>query len=62
MRYLMIKLLFDLLYSPPLAIVIMPQARIRKTINKDVKSIIFDRENIKKAFLQIQIFVLKRII
>ena len=50
-RYLMIKLLLDLLYSPPLAIVITPQARIRKTINRDINNIIFEKEDIKKVFL-----------
>ncbi len=58
----MIKLLLDLLYSPPRAIVITPQARIKKTINRDENSMILEKEDIKKVFLQILIFVLKKII
>ena len=43
----MIKLLLDLLYSPPLAIVITPHPKIKKTVNNERKRMILGSENIK---------------
>ena len=52
--YLIIKLLFDLLYFPPLPIVITPQIKIPKTISKQKIKIEFAN----KSFIENNLFEL----
>ena len=47
-RYLMIKLLLDLLYSPPLPIVITPHIKIPKTIRRQITNIEFANKSFIK--------------
>ena len=46
--YLIIKLLLDLLYSPPLPIVITPHIKTPKTISREITNI----ELVSKSFIK----------
>ena len=50
--YLIIKLLLDLLYSPPLPIVITPHIKIPKTIRRQITNIEFA----SKSFIKNNLF------